>query len=181
MTGFRKSIPPGGCPRSAWAHPQDLVRVIQEELVTCTSDKVVLDYLVRVAWLHDILEDGWKSEGVRVTEEDLWESDVDSQVIQDVVAISRKQGEEKNAYLARLIYAPMRVRLLKCIDRTCNLREAPKKDAAWWDMYSDSTRRYILPLARSLSSSEGWDIWANSILEHALTLRPSRRMNQIVF
>jgi (p)ppGpp synthase/HD superfamily hydrolase len=179
MTGFRKSIPPGGTPRSAWAHPQDIVRVIQEELVTCTSDAIVLNYLVRVAWLHDVLEDGWKSEGVRVTEDDLWMSDVDSQVIQDVVAISRAPGEEKNAYLARLIHTSMRVKLLKCIDRTCNLRDSPKKDNAWWDMYSASTRKYILPLARSLHVSEGWDVWATSILEHALTLRPSQRMNRV--
>jgi hypothetical protein len=179
MTGFRKSIPPGGSPRSAWAHPQDLVKVIQEELITCISDEVFLSYLIRVAWLHDILEDGWKSEGIRVTEDDLRMSGVEGQVIQDVVSISRKPGEDKGSYLARLIHTSMRVRLLKCIDRTCNLREAPKKDAAWWDTYSASTRRHILPLARSLHNSEGWDVWATSILEHALTLRPSQRMNQV--
>jgi hypothetical protein len=38
MTGFRKSIPPGGSPRSAWAHPQDVVRVIQEEFLVCNPD-----------------------------------------------------------------------------------------------------------------------------------------------
>jgi len=179
MTGFRKSIPPGGSPRSAWAHPQDIVKVIREELVRCTPDEIVLQYLIRVAWVHDVLEDGYKSDGSRVTEEDLWLSEVDSQVISDVVAISRRQGEDKNVYLARLIYAPTRVKLLKCIDRTCNLREAPKKDFAWWDNYSVSTRKYILPLARSLHTPEGWDVWATGILEHALTLRPSQRINQV--
>lgn len=179
MTGFRKSIPPGGSPRSAWAHPQDIVKVIREELVKCTSDEVVLNYLIRVAWIHDVLEDGYHSDGSRVTEEDLWLNEVDSQVIQDVVSISRRQGEDKDVYLARLIHTSMRVRLLKCIDRACNLREAPKKDFAWWDEYSASTRKYILPLARSLHASEGWDVWATGLLEHALTLRPSQRFPQV--
>jgi len=178
MTGYRKSIPPGGSPRSAWAHPQDVVGVIRNELVMLVPDTSVLDYLVRVAWLHDILEDGYKSEGVLITEEDLWANEVDAKVIQDVVFISRILGEPKEVYLARLIDTPVQVRLLKCIDRACVLREAPKKDAAWWDTYSSSTRKFILPLARSLHT-EGWDSWVVSILEHALTLRPSQRFHRV--
>lgn len=179
MTGYRKSIPPGGSPRSAWAHPQDVVGVIRNELVMLVPDTSVLDYLVRVAWLHDILEDGYKSEGVLITEEDLWANEVDSQVIQDVVFISRRLGEKKEAYLARLIDTPVQVRLLKCIDRACVLREAPKKGAVWWDDYSSSTRKFILPLARSLRPSAGWDTWAIGLLEHALTLRPSQRFPRV--
>ena len=178
MTGYRKSIPPGGSPRSAWAHPQDVVEVIRNELVTLIPDEYVLGYLVRVAWLHDVLEDGYTARGVLVTEEDLWTNEVDPQVIQDVVYISRLPGEPKEVYLSRLIDTPVQVRLLKCIDRVCNLREAPKKDAAWWDTYSSSTRRFILPLARSLHT-EGWDSWVVSILEHALTLRPSQRFPRV--
>lgn len=119
MTGYRKSIPPGGSPRSAWAHPQDVVKVIRNELVLLVPNSSVLDYLVRVAWLHDILEDGYKSEGVLITEVDLWTNEVDAQVIQDVVFISRRPGEKKEVYLARLTDTPMQVRLLKCIDRAC--------------------------------------------------------------
>lgn len=179
MTGFRKSIPPGGSPRSAWAHPQDLVRVIQDEFVVCKPAPQVTDYLIRVAWIHDILEDGYLRGGTLVSEEDLLFHGVDAQIVSDVVEISRSPSESKEQYLARLIYAPMRVRLLKCIDRTCNLRESPKSDHAWWDRYSASTRKYVLPLAKSLPATEGWDVWATSILEHALTLRPSRRINQV--
>lgn len=154
------------------------MRLIQNELVTLISDESVLNYLIRVGWLHDVLEDGYTSNMVLVTEEDLWENEVDPQVIQDVVLITRQPGESKEAYLSRLIDTPIQVRLLKCIDRVCNLRESPKKDAAWWDKYSVSTRKYVLPLARSLHT-EGWDSWAISILEHALTLRPSQRFNQV--
>ena len=179
MTGFRKSIPPGGSPRSAWAHPQDLVRVLQEEFVVCKPEAQVTEYLTRVAWIHDILEDGHLRGSTLVTEDDLLFQGVDAQIVSDVVEISRSATESKDEYLARLIYANPRVKLLKCIDRTCNLRESPKHDYAWWDRYSASTRKYILPLARSLSNSEGWSVWATSILEHALTLRPSQRMSQV--
>jgi (p)ppGpp synthase/HD superfamily hydrolase len=179
MTGFRKSIPPGGSPRSAWAHPQDVVRLIQEEFIVCKPDAIVTDYLIRVAWIHDILEDGYLRGGTLVTEEDLLFQGVDAQIVKDVVEISRSPEESKEEYLARLIYASPRVKLLKCIDRTCNLRESPKQDHSWWDKYSASTRKYVLPLAVSLPSSEGWDVWATSILEHAMTLRPSRRINQV--
>lgn len=178
MTGYRKSIPPGGSPRSAWAHPQDVVEVIRNELVWLITDPSVLNYLVRVGWLHDVLEDGFTAEGVLVTEEDLWACEVDPEVIQDVVSISRKPGEPKEMYLTRLIHTPMLVRLLKCIDRACNLRDAPKRDAAWWDAYSASTRKFILPLAESLEPV-GWSTWTINILEHALTLRPSQRDSQI--
>lgn len=178
MTGFRKSIPPGGSPRPAWAHPQDVVRVIQEELVFLIQDSSILSYLVRVAWLHDILEDGYQFEGVPVTEEDLRNSGVNAQVIQDVVSISRRPGDKKEVYLERLISTPMQVRLLKCIDRACVLRESPKKGADWWDDYSSSTCKYILPLARSLHT-EGWDTWAVNILEHALAMRPSQRFSEV--
>jgi hypothetical protein len=178
MTGYRKSIPPGGSPRSAWEHPQDVVEVIREELVVLIPDEFVLDYLTRVGWLHDVLEDGYTSEGTPITEGDLWDSGVDSQVIQDVVFISRRPGEPKELYLSRLIDTPIQVRLLKCIDRACVLREAPKKDAAWWDSYSSSTRKFILPLAKSLHT-EGWDTWAIGLLEHALTLRPSQRFPRV--
>lgn len=179
MTGYRKSIPPGGSPRSAWAHPQDLVKVIQEELVMLIPEAPVLDYLARVAWLHDVLEDGIKSNGVLITEDDLWDCGVEAQVIQDVVSISRRPGEDKEVYLERLIDTPMQVRLLKCIDRACVLREAPKMGVAWWDNYSSSTRKFILPLARSLRPSAGWDTWAIGLLEHALTLRPSQRFPRV--
>ena len=178
MTGVRKSIPPGGIPRAAWEHPLDLVKVIQSELIR--THPTTVDYLIRLAWLHDLLEDGSKPDGSRVTDEDLWFAGVDSQLVEDVVDISRRQGEEKNEYLARLISTPTRVRLVKCIDRACVLREAPKKSAGWWDEYSASTRKYILPLARSLSTKEGLDTWAVGLLEHALTLRPSRRMHQVL-
>lgn len=179
MTGFRKSIPPGGIPRSAWAHPQDVVQVIQEELAMVLPDVHVLNYLVRVAWLHDVLEDGCKDEEIPVTEKDLWDKGVEPQVIQDVVHISRHPGEEKEVYLARLINTPMQVRLLKCIDRACVLRESPKMGATWWDEYSSSTRKFILPLARSLRPSAGWDTWAVGLLEHALELRPSQRFSGV--
>lgn len=178
MTGVRKSIPPGGTPRAAWEHPLDMVRVIQGELMS--THPTTRDYLIRLAWLHDVLEDGAKGDGSRVTDEDLWLEGVDSQLIEDVVDISRRPGEDKNLYLARLIDTPQRVRLVKCIDRACVLREAPKKSDGWWDEYSASTRKYILPLAKSLVSSEGWSSWAVGLLEHALTLRPSRRMHAVV-
>jgi hypothetical protein len=179
MTGFRKSIPPGGYPRSAWAHPQDVVKVILGELSRVTQDSHILGYLIRVGWLHDILEDGYHADGSRVVEDDLWANGVDAHIIKDVVYITRGPEETKEEYLSRLIYTPVQIKLLKCIDRVCNLRESPKKDAAWWDQYCVSTRKYILPLASSLPTTDGWNTWAMSILEHALTLRPSQRLPQV--
>lgn len=174
MTGYRKSISIEGSPRPSWSHPQDVVGVIQSELTRVLPDTIVLDYLVRVGWIHDILEDGYTSEGVLVTEEDLRIHKVNPQIIRDVVTISRSPGESKDVYLSRLIHSSVEVRLLKCIDRACNLRESPKRGLTWWDTYSASTRKFVIPLAESLRS-EGWDTWALNILEHALTLRPSQR------
>lgn len=178
MTGFRKSVPPGGSPRAAWAHPQDMVQVLLTEFPPPNTDfeSRNLQYLIRVCWIHDILEDGHKPDGSLVTEEDLLACSVENCIVRDVVSISKKQGEPKDKYLARLISTSLRVRLVKCIDRACNLRDAPRtKSPEWWDLYAAETRKYILPLTVGLD----YEDWATYLLQHALTLRPSRRIHQV--
>lgn len=156
MPGFRQG--PGH--RPAWMHPQDLVNLLLEMKAAIpftlgAYDEVIYDHLVDVAWAHDLLEDGRKSDGSRVTKADLLTEGLSADVVADVVALSQQDGEEKPAYLARLRGASAFAMIVKCVDRICNLREG--KDtfkSKRWARYVQETTDYILPLVQNISKFE---------------------------
>jgi len=75
--------------------------------------------LVEVAWLHDILEDtAVQEQTLRMLFED--------NVVDAVVAISRKPGMEKALYLERCRANPM-ARIVKIHDSLCNLTQSTRR------------------------------------------------------
>ncbi len=170
MPGWRQGRP-GDPERRAAEHPADLVRLFVEEF----PGKVSAGMLV-VAWLHDIIEDGVKEDRCHVTKEDLHAEGIRGNVVGDILALSKGNNETKMAYLARLKDAPTagpRVRLVKCVDRICNLREGQIlfKDKRW-ARYVGETYYFILPLTEGLDSYEGE--WLREKLIEAASARPVR-------
>jgi (p)ppGpp synthase/HD superfamily hydrolase len=166
MLGYRQG-PRNERRRSAWEHPQDLVTLLGE---LPNQDPTTQDHLVRVAWLHDIIEDGDTGTGEPVTPDDLRKEGVAEAVIDDVVALTQDPKEDKPTYLARLHKASEKAKLVKCVDRICNLREGSRcfKDKRW-ARYIRETREYIIPLTQDLSESHR--VWAIKLLEEAMVLR----------
>jgi (p)ppGpp synthase/HD superfamily hydrolase len=151
MIGDRKG-PEGKPSREAWRHPEDLVLLLDEwDTPREGWNPNLKPYLKAVAWLHDLIEDGRKEDGTQVTEQDLLDAGVDWSIVRDVVSLSQMPGEDKSVYLARLVKASWAARVVKCVDRICNLREG--KDCfkePRWARYVDETQRYILPLATNM-------------------------------
>ncbi len=153
----------GSSGRRAWEHPADLVRVLTEEM-PITGNGEELEKMVALAWLHDLLEDGKKEDGTSVSMYDLQDEEVDGDIVNDILALTQKtlrtkEGrfvpEEKSLYLARLKWKSPRARLVKCVDRICNLREG--KDCfktKRWIRYVGETYYFIYPLAEDLPAVE---------------------------
>jgi (p)ppGpp synthase/HD superfamily hydrolase len=164
MPGFRH----GPSKRSAWEHPRDLVILLGELPGVRTA--LVTERLVDVAWMHDLLEDGRKEDGSRVTQLDLFQENFGYYVVTDVVALTAKDGEEKPTYLKRLAAASRFAKIVKCVDRICNLREgASVFKPARWERYVDETTSYLIPLAEGIGGEEG--PWLKEKLVESLALR----------
>lgn len=148
--------------RKAWEHPQDLVRLIEAEMAYSTET-------LAVAWLHDILEDGRKEDGSPVTTDDLLGAGFPKAVVEDIKALSHREGEPKATYLERLKEASPRARIVKCVDRICNLREGKTafKDRRW-ARYVGETFYFIFPLAEGLREGK----WLQAELAKAAQARP---------
>lgn len=166
MLGTRHG--PTGSNRPAWAHPEDVVALLCTFWSSTPFDVAMID----IAWLHDILEDGRKLDGSKITVADLEAEGVEPHVIKSVVALTHHEGEEKITYLARLentLFVDECI--LKCLDRICNLREG--KDTfkeKRWARYVDETQRYIMPLVEKIPSPER--AWFKEKLDQALAARP---------
>jgi len=188
MPGFRQ----GPKNRRAWEHPQDLVRLLDER----PGDYSAAGQMKAktMAWLHDVLEDGVAEDGRRIVEADLRNYSFDyveapdggllvpevipdgaclsPEVIEGVVQLTHKAGHTKDEYyqtLAGIDYIP---KLVKCVDRVCNLREGAETfKPARWTRYVADTRKYVLPLTSALSKDT--DKWLHALLCDAMALRPS--------
>lgn len=148
--------------RYAWEHPQDLVNMIMKEMPTTASEEEQA-MRVEVAWLHDILEDGEKENGARVEAIYDLAKLTTPEVLEDVLCLTRRERNEmrsgrvemapepKEEYLSRFKGYSPRVRLVKCVDRICNLREGKTtfKDHRWI-RYVGETYYFIYPLAKDL-------------------------------
>lgn len=172
-----------GSNRPAWAHPEDIVKFLQEmdeasmKVEGCSTlwHKRTLD----IAWLHDIIEDGKKEDGSPVTEKDLEGAlfSFNEDVVKCVVELTHRVGEEKITYLARLRYRtqahlmPAAAVIVKLADRICNLREgAPTYKAARWARVIGETNTYIVPMLDALPTFE--QEWLRVRLMAAINLRP---------
>lgn len=166
MPGVRE-----GGSRRAWEHPQDVVKLLCSSPIKAvqTDDRILM-----VAWLHDIIEDGIKENGARVTSQDLVDAGLPGEVVCDVVELSKQVDEPKEAYLSRLKHHTPRAKLVKCADRVCNLREgAPVFKTRRWIRYVGETCYFIYPIASDLSSPFGFEAagWAEDELLKALRVR----------
>lgn len=152
MPGLRQ----GPAKRKAWEHPQDLVRFLTQEMAFMETPAEEQEKRVAVAWLHDILEDGKKEDGNSVLSHDLHRADLRPEIIDDVEALTHQSYEGgKDVYLSRLKAASPRVKVVKCVDRICNLREG--KDSfkvKRWIRYVGETYYFIFPLTEDLPTLE---------------------------
>jgi (p)ppGpp synthase/HD superfamily hydrolase len=177
MPGHREG--PGN--RFAWEHPEDLVRVLTIEM-PIEVDVAEAERRIALAWLHDIIEDGRKEDGSGVDEADLFREGVDPEVIADVLSMTRRTYQEggalvlesKEQYLGRLKEAKVRAKVVKCVDRTCNLREGREtfKDRRWI-RYVGETYYFIYPLTESLPKGAERS-WLQAALIQAVQARQLR-------
>lgn len=162
MPGHRQ----GPAKREAWKHPQDIVRLLLDEGSTglpITVSPEEHKKRIDLGWLHDIIEDGKKEDGSPVTMYDLYREDIAPDTVDDVLAMSQRtlNGQDgqpylepKELYLGRLKEASTRVKVVKCLDRICNLREGQHsfKDLRWI-RYVGETFYFIFPLAEKLGNN----------------------------
>jgi len=152
MVGKRHTLP-GEPEREAWRHPEDLVKLIDEWPTPKAWNPNYLVHLKCVAWLHDVPEDGKHEDGRPVTERDLHAAGIELIVIKDVMHLTQEPNEDKATYLARLLaQGTLTAKVVKCIDRTCNLREGrPTFKDGRWGRYVAETEKFILPLADKIA------------------------------
>lgn len=172
--------------RQAWEHPQDLVNLLAElkgiarpplEALGPNRLDAFFERLTDIAWLHDIIEDGRKGDGSKVTKDDLYHEGIHEDVITAVLHLTHREDEEKIVYLARLRDRAAGggigpdVIIVKLVDRICNLREGKNvfKDHRWARVIKE-TNEYILPMADALPLSE--QIWLRDNLLAAIQARP---------
>jgi (p)ppGpp synthase/HD superfamily hydrolase len=166
MRGHREG--PGN--RHAWEHPQDVVALLQE----MPGYFDIRNHLAQVAWLHDVIEDGRKSLGDRVVIKDLFDAGVSIMVANDVLTLSHAPTVPRNEYLAGLSGANDVVKIIKCLDRVCNLREgAPTFKNKRWIRYVGETCLFIHPLTEKLEPETRE--WLSAQLLQATQLRPLYR------
>lgn len=144
MPGYRD----GPDKRPAWKHPEDVVKVLTEELPE-DIDYVPTDMIVDLAWLHDILEDGRiPTTGTRVTCELMENAGISELVQLGVNILTRKDWISIEEYYDRLYrLGDENVLLVKLADRLCNLREGKNVYSdERWKRYVEETHKMVLPL-----------------------------------
>ena len=84
--------------------------------------------------------------------------------------LTHPEGITKIAYyetLKNINYLP---KLVKCVDRICNLREGAEVFKQHrWERYVGETKLYILPLAQDLNEETA--VWLTRLLHDAMALR----------
>ena len=182
MTGYRHGRP-GTAPRRAWEHPADLVALLAERPGEFSEAGQVK--AMAMAWLHDVIEDGRKEDGRRFTANDLRslvvghdvpgrEPYLDNSVVDGVVQLTHAEGTSKVSYYETLKDIDYIPKLVKCVDRICNLREGVNVFSPLrWDRYVLETRKYVLPLTNDLREETAG--WLSDGLLAAMELRPAVR------
>ena len=163
MPGFRQAQP-GQEPRPSWEHPHDLVKLLAER--PGDFSEAGQKMAICIAWMHDLLEDGVKEDGTPVTVSDLG-PDFDPRILDGVEQLTHPKGIDKLGYYRLLKDIDYLPRMVKCVDRICNLREGkltfkPRR----WERYVFETEQYILPLTEALRD-ETRD-WLAQLLREAM-------------
>lgn len=120
---------------------------------------ILLDYkyfydsvLLKASLLHDFLEDLEES-----TIEEIREIDVEgTQVVNLVLEVTRKKGEQKQHYLNRILEEGSKsAMILKCADRISNLTDLhlPQFKKQKIESYLEQTESYILPMAEKVDKN----------------------------
>lgn len=117
-------------------HPLDVLGTLLEELSVEDPDTLV------AGLLHDVVEDGG---GVSLEQ---IEADFGTGVAAIVGGMTRRQGEEKEAYLERVRKGPKNVRLIKIADRLNNIEDLfyIRDHREKVQRYLAQTRKHILPM-----------------------------------
>ena len=180
MTGYRHGRP-GVDLRRAWEHPADLVTLLAERPGEFSEAGQVK--AMAIAWLHDVIEDGRKEDGSRVAADDLrtlviehgnqeHEPYLDHSVVDGVIQLTHVEGTSKISYYESLKDVDYISKLVKCVDRICNLREGMNVFSPLrWNRYVLETQKYILPLAKDLREETAE--WLTENLLAARALRPT--------
>jgi len=106
--------------------------------------------LLKASVLHDLLEDVPTTEldQIRCIEYEA------TQVVDLVLEVTRRAGEDKPAYLKRILdHGSTYAKILKCADRISNLTDLHRdthSDQKISD-YLDQTQQYILPMAEQVN------------------------------
>ena len=118
---------------------------------------ILLDYkqfsdhiLLKASVIHDLLEDIPSTDimGLKNIEPEAWK------VIDLVLEVTRKYGEEKTDFLKRILYTGSRnAQLLKAADRISNLTDLHPGYFSDLKMskYLDETEKYIVPMAKNVN------------------------------
>jgi (p)ppGpp synthase/HD superfamily hydrolase len=126
---------------------------------------------VAMAWTHDLIEDGVKPDGSRVTAGDLRAHPFDVRIIQGVIQLTNPHGVSKTRYYETLKNIDYLAKLVKCVDHICNLREGKDIfEPARWKQYVEETRTYIRPLAQTLRDETRDWLWLE--MDRAMAARP---------
>lgn len=116
-------------------HPLDVLGTLLEELEVEDVDTLV------AGLLHDVAEDG----GISL---ERIEADFGTGVAAIVGGLTRRQGEEKEAYLERVRTGPRNVRLIKIAHRLNNIEDLfyIRDNREKVQKYLAQTRKHILPM-----------------------------------
>jgi len=107
--------------------------------------------LLKASLIHDLLEDlpGTLVEEIRQTDEE------GHRVVDLVLEVTRREGEEKSDYLQRVLDSGSRNALiLKCADRISNLTDLHRDTDSDIKIarYLDQTEQYVLPMAKKVNA-----------------------------
>lgn len=161
-----------GSDRPSWKHPEDIVELLRQ-LPGVRPDLETQTYLEAVAWGHDLLEDGVREDGGKVTYNDLVDAGLPYEVVVAIHLLSKEPWMTEAWYARQVTGAPDLVRIIKCCDRIANLTEgAPVFDARRWSNYVRETESWILPMAEGLANPYG--PWLAKTLRERIALRPVR-------
>jgi len=132
--------------RPAWAHPEDVVRLIEKSPLTGHPRELA----IQIAWLHDIIEDGKTEDGKPVTRCVLREAGVDRLIVEDVGWLSKRDGQPRWEYYYGIAERATGLGVVvKVLDRAVNLKEGAETfGRGWWHRYRRDARLDVLPLVK---------------------------------
>ncbi len=160
MTGTRKKSS-----QPAWTHPEAVAGLVTEVLLQAEvfhehENWYFVKDMIVLAWLHDIIEDGIKEDGSRVTSTDLVMAGIPLVICGCVAEITHLEAKEtKEEYLKRLLGSGTIVKTVKVLDRIATLKEGKAVlGSVWAKQYAQKTEKGVMPLAKSIHGKLGMEL-----------------------